>query len=73
MFLFFLRKQDLTFHANCLERIHGDNLQEMSNSVFWEKIRRNIKNLSSAELALSVVKVKILCTKLADGKFITRV
>ena len=30
IFLFFL-EQDLTFHAICL---HGDNLHEMSNSVF---------------------------------------
>ena len=32
--LIFPRKQDLTFHANCLLR---DNLHEMSNPVFWEK------------------------------------
>ena len=35
----------------------GDNLHEMSNPVFWDK--KNI-NLSSAELAKRVVKVKIL-------------
>ena len=29
----------------------GDNLQEMSNPVFWEKKKKNIINLSSAELA----------------------
>ena len=32
VFLFFSRKQDLTFHANCL-----DNLHEMSSPVFWGK------------------------------------
>ena len=34
IFLIFSRKQDLTFHANCL---HGDNLHEMSSPVSWEK------------------------------------
>ena len=29
----------------------GDNLHEMSNPVFWEKIKKYIVNLSSAELA----------------------
>ena len=29
-FLFFPRKQDLTFHANCL----GDSLHEMSDPIF---------------------------------------
>ena len=33
IFLVFLRKQDLTFHANCLL----DNLNEISNPVCWEK------------------------------------
>ena len=46
IFLIFSRKQDLTFHANCLKNSFwqfmqiisiGDNLFEMSNSVFWEK------------------------------------
>ena len=35
----------------------GDNLHEMSNPVFLEK-KKNIINLSSAELAKRVVKVK---------------
>ena len=43
------RKQDLTFHANCLH--------EMSNPVFWKKNKKNI-NLSSAEFAQRVIKVK---------------
>ena len=39
----------------------GDNLHEMSEPIFWEKkIRKNIINLSSAELAQCVVKVKSL-------------
>ena len=33
----------------------GDNLHEMSNPVFWKKI-----NLSSAELAQRVIKVKMI-------------
>ena len=37
----------------------GDNLHEMSNPVFWIKIKKNI-NLLSAGLAQGVVKVK--CT-----------
>ena len=53
IFLFFPRKQALTFHANCLQ---GDNLHEMLNLVFWEN-KKNI-NLSSAESAQRVVKVK---------------
>ena len=36
----------------------GDKLHEMSNFVFWEKIRKYVMNLSSAELAKRVVKVK---------------
>ena len=34
----------------------GDNLHEISNPVFWEN-KKNIINLSSAELAQKVVKV----------------
>ena len=30
----FPRKQDLTFHANCLQESNGDNLHKMSNPVF---------------------------------------
>ena len=37
---------------------NGDNLHEMPNPVFWEKIRKNIISLSSTELAQTVVKVK---------------
>ena len=53
-FSFFPRNQDLTFHANCLQ---GDNLHEMSDPVYV-KNKKNIINLSSAENAQRVVKVK---------------
>ena len=36
----------------------GDNLHEISDPVFREKLRKNIISLSSAELAQMVVKVK---------------
>ena len=36
----------------------GNNLHEMSNSVFWGKIRKYVMNFSSAEVAMKVVKVK---------------
>ena len=36
---------------------NGDNLHEMSNPVFWEN-KKNIINLSSAELAQKSVKFK---------------
>ena len=51
-FLFFPRKQDLSFYANCIR--NGDNLHNVSNPVSW----KNIINLSSAELAQRVVMVK---------------
>ena len=35
-----------------------DSLLEMSNPVFWEKNKKNIMNLLSAELAQRAVKVK---------------
>ena len=40
---------------------YGDNFNEMSNPVFWEKFKKkkNVINLSSAGLAKRVVKVKI--------------
>ena len=50
IFLIFQRKQDLTFHANCLHC----NVK----SSFLEN-KKNITNLSSAELAQRVVKVKL--------------
>ena len=34
-----------------------ENLYEMSNPVFWEKDKKNIISLSSAELSKRVVKV----------------
>ena len=50
-FFFFSRKQDLTFHTNCLQT---NNLYEISNPVFWEKSeKKNIMNLSSAEFVYS--------------------
>ena len=37
----------------------GDNLHEMLNPVFWgKKNKKNITNLSSAELAQRVIKIK---------------
>ena len=36
----------------------GDNLHEMSNPVFWEKNKKNINSLSSAELQ-RVVTIKM--------------
>ena len=42
----------------------GDNLHELSNSVYWEKNTIYITNLSFAELAQRVVKVnKTICYK----------
>ena len=35
---------------------NGDNLHEMPNPVFWEKIKKNITSLSPAELANRLVK-----------------
>ena len=40
--LIFPRKQDLTFHANCLQR-KGDNLHEISNPISWEKGEKYFK------------------------------
>ena len=39
IFVFFPRKQNLTFHANCLQ---------MSN-VYWKKKQQTITNMLSAE------------------------
>ena len=55
---YFPQKTDFIFHANCLHWRHGDNLQEMSKPVFGEN-KKNVINLSSAELAHRVVKVNI--------------
>ena len=38
---------------------YGDNVHEMLNPVFWKKKEKNITNLSFAELAKRVVKVKL--------------
>ena len=52
--LTFQKKQDLTFHTVS----SGDSLHEMSNPIFSKKKeKKNITNLSSAELAQRVVKV----------------
>ena len=53
-FLIFLKKQILTFHANYLQ---WRQLHEMSNPVFLGKIKENIINMSSAEIAHRVVQV----------------
>ena len=54
-FFIFPRKQILTFHANCILKFHanchlreilGDNLHEISKSVFWDKYFK----ISSAEI-----------------------
>ena len=45
----------------------GDNLHEMSKTVYWGKKKENIINLSSAESAQKVVKVNkgnIFCDSL---------
>ena len=44
IFLIFLRKQVLTFHANCL---HGDNLHEMSKPVSCKNSEKYFKMLSA--------------------------
>ena len=55
-FLIFPRKQNLTFHANCLQwRQFAWNVK----FCYLGKIRKNIISLSSAELAKRVVKVKV--------------
>ena len=41
-----------------MQIVSGDNLHEMSDPVFWKKIRKNIINLSSAELAQRVLNVE---------------
>ena len=56
---FFPWKQGLRFHANCL----GMKCQIL---FFFGKIRKNIANLSSAELAQREVKVKALITTTAN-------
>ena len=43
---------------------NGDSLHEMSNPVFWEKQEKNIANLLSAELALRVIKVKEVLSRI---------
>ena len=54
-FLFFFpRTQNLTFH----EQIYtGENLHEMSNSVFWEK-KEKYFNMSSAENFIQSAKLQ---------------
>ena len=46
----------------------GDNLHDISNPVFWEKYKKNIISLSSAELAKSVIKVNFVgCLGISDN------
>ena len=52
-FLFFPEKEDLTFHANCFKSICMK-----CQILFSRKNKKNITNLSSAELVKRVVKVK---------------
>ena len=55
-FLIFPRRQDLTFHADCLQWRHfAWNVK----SCFPEKNKKNVNNLWSAELAQRVVQIKI--------------
>ena len=49
------RKKDLTFHANCLLVKLGDNLHEMSNSIFWGKKRKKVSLI--CEFAPSVLNI----------------
>ena len=35
----------------------GDNLHELPKPIFWEKIRKNIVNLSAAKFAQRAIKV----------------
>ena len=59
IFLIFPRKWDLTFCAN----FHlGDKLHEMSNSVFREKLKKNIQNCCLLKFLSSVLSVK--CNRL---------
>ena len=51
---------------------NGDNLHEISNPVFWGKKEKNIINLSSAEFALRVVKVKTRLFYLIYSKYLDR-
>ena len=41
----------------------GDNMHEMSKPVFWEKNKKNVINLTPAELAQIelMVKVAVIC------------
>ena len=60
--IFFLFSQKTGFDISCKLSPLGDNLHEMSKPVFWKKI-----NLSSAEFAQKVVKVKVPVIIAADG------
>ena len=54
---YFFQKTGFDISANNIVS-HGNNLHELSNPVSW-KNKKNIVNLSSAELAQRVVKVNI--------------
>ena len=57
IFLIFPRKQNFTFHADCQIICMKWNVKP----CFLGKKKENITNLSSAELAKRVVKVKLKC------------
>ena len=42
----------------------GDNLHEISKPIFWEKLRKNIINLYSAEFAQNML---VLINGFVDG------
>ena len=54
----FSRKQDLTFHANCLNPM--ETICMKCQILFSEKNKKNIINLSSSELAKRAVTVKLV-------------
>ena len=45
----------------------GDNLHELSKTIFWEKIRKNIINLSSAECTQSRILSEALDQAMTNG------
>ena len=49
----------IKFSADDILKYFSDNLHEISRPIFWEKSKKNIVNLSSAEFARRAIKVKI--------------
>ena len=64
IFLFFFSPGN-TFWPLMQTDSNGDNLHEMKNPVFWEKLKNNI-NLSSAKLVQRLVKVNCEFSMLYD-------